>query len=76
MDELPLTLMGVRVLIDDGKYVRRSWKQRLFSWPWRPWRAEQWIDPYIKPDQVIVMAGPPKTFVMSTATYNRAKAAE
>lgn len=21
---------------------RRTWQERLFSWPWRPWQAMQW----------------------------------
>lgn len=28
--------------------VRRTWRERLFSRPWRPWRATRvvWHDPY------------------------------
>ena len=25
--------------VSDVSRVRRTWKQRLFTWPWRPWRA-------------------------------------
>jgi hypothetical protein len=23
------------------KFVRRSWRERLLSWPWRPWRKTE-----------------------------------
>lgn len=23
--------------------VRRSWLERLFSWPWRPWKKVRWV---------------------------------
>jgi len=26
-----------------GRWERRSWLERLFSWPWRPWRARRWV---------------------------------
>ncbi len=27
--------------------VRRSWRERLWSWPWRPWRATKTIVPQV-----------------------------
>jgi hypothetical protein len=31
---------GMRIFINDsmtGEHIKRSWWERLFSWPWRPW---------------------------------------
>jgi hypothetical protein len=25
----------------ENKIIRRSWKERLLSWPWKPWKAEK-----------------------------------
>jgi hypothetical protein len=37
-------MLGLKVIVSvyavkDGEPIihRRSWRQRLFSWPWRPW---------------------------------------
>lgn len=27
--------------------VRRTWRQRLFSWPWRPWKPTYTITPRV-----------------------------
>lgn len=39
-----VTFMGIPVYVCDylpvaTTKVRRTWKERLFSWPWRPWVA-------------------------------------
>lgn len=26
-----------------GRYIKRRWKTRLFSWPWQPWRTHRLI---------------------------------
>ena len=47
-------LNGMRIiesvyLEQDGEpyQVRRSWRARLLSWPWRPWRAAYTVVPKI-----------------------------
>lgn len=41
----PLHHQGMRVVSSpyavewDSYPVRRTWRERLFSWPWRPWAA-------------------------------------
>jgi len=51
-------LDGIQVYEDSNltklvaKHIRRSWIERLFSWPWQPWVAQQTIfvnqpDPYL-----------------------------
>ena len=43
-------LGGVKVVTDPmvpaefHGYVRRPWRVRLFSWPWRPWQKQRWVD--------------------------------
>lgn len=46
----------------------RTWRERLFSWPWRPWqRTELALEPPIcKPGEYLVVGrtiyvGPPRT---------------
>ncbi len=46
MNDLPLASNGMRTLtspylMEDGDpvQVRRSWRERLLSRPWRPWQA-------------------------------------
>lgn len=35
---------GLRVVVHpDGHWRKRTWRDRLFSWPWRPWRKEDWV---------------------------------
>lgn len=29
-----------------GRWVRRTWKERLLTLPWRPWTAEKWVQPF------------------------------
>lgn len=44
-DRCALHFHGTPVVLSDSltdtKWVRRSWWERLFSWPWRPWVAEK-----------------------------------
>jgi hypothetical protein len=39
------------------KTVSRSWRERLFTWPWRPWvkTKEEVSQPPIGPDQCFKM---------------------
>lgn len=35
---------GMKLIeIDPAVQVRRTWKERLLSWPWRPWVKLKWI---------------------------------
>lgn len=36
---------GLKVFINDhknGAYVGRTWKERILSWPWKPWIKARW----------------------------------
>lgn len=35
MTQLPAELVSIMT-------VPRSWRERLFSWPWRPWQGRKW----------------------------------
>lgn len=35
--------------------VRRSWRDRLLSWPWRPWIATRTHIPQVPSTEVLVM---------------------
>ncbi len=55
-----LDIQGVRVIenanlvIQNGhKYVRRSWKERLLSWPWKPWDDFKRV-PNMEPDPKLI----------------------
>lgn len=38
------TYAGMQVYVHpDFAVVKRSWKERLFSWPWRPWVSTKQI---------------------------------
>jgi len=34
--------------------VKRTWRERLFSWPWRPWQTTKMITKQIPSDEVYV----------------------
>ena len=36
--------------------VKRTWIERLFSLPWRPWKATKMITIQVPSDEVIIMA--------------------
>ena len=57
MYEAPLTFNGKLVFLREG-VIRRSWRERLLSWPWRPWQAT-------KPDD------DPNIYETATAYYMR-----
>ena len=65
------TIMGRRVIVSPHltKRVPRSWRERLFSWPWQPWRATK----AVPSDEVLLMDG---MLVMHPATYVMLKAGE
>jgi hypothetical protein len=49
--------------------VKRSWKERLFSWPWRPWKKTKLVDEY-HPDPNFYILGS-FTFTCHPALYNQ-----
>ena len=34
---------SVYCTVPEDRIVGRSWKERLFSWPWKPWSAKKTI---------------------------------
>jgi len=59
----PATLCGMRVYADpallvvkDAKVVHRTWRERLLSWPWKPW-ASQRLEAVLGPDPRLYRAG-------------------
>lgn len=46
------------MVIQNGyKYIPRSWKERLFSWPWTPWEDMKRV-PNMEPDpDMLTMPG-------------------
>jgi hypothetical protein len=74
MNGLPhaLTLAGLRIIESSAMVVhlppvrvRRTWPERLLSWPWRPWRAHRW-HPQTKPSPEVIAT--PDGLVMHPAT--------
>lgn len=55
-----LDLFGVKVYANDQLTISvthsrdRTWRERLFSWPWRPWVREAWWTEQ-EPDPAIYM---------------------
>ena len=49
MAVIPTGLMGqiggIQIFVNSSKtgaYVKRTWRERLFSWPWQPWISQKW----------------------------------
>lgn len=36
--------LDIIYLVPDGNYVKRSWRDRLFSLPWKPWVKKSWVE--------------------------------
>lgn len=47
------TFAGMRVIVQGPSTVRRSWRERLLSWPWRPWITEKVVKSPIGPRDCI-----------------------
>jgi hypothetical protein len=51
---------GIRVFIENNKFgiwIKRTWKERLFSLPWKPWvrqKFSQDAGSYVLPDGKII----------------------
>lgn len=43
-------------LLTEPEIVDRTWRERLFSWPWRPWRKQKVIQ--VPRGDVLVMTVP------------------
>jgi hypothetical protein len=70
----PLSLFGLNViqseyLVEDGDpvTVRRSWRERLLTRPWRPWEATRTYRPKIPFRGALQLDA--RTVVMHPATY-------
>jgi len=44
--------------------VKRTWKERLLSWPWKPWEALKIIE-NIVPLKGVLLAGTDKIYMRS-----------
>lgn len=44
------------ITVSEDCIMRRSWRERLFSWPWKPWVAEKTIVMQV-PDKHVYIAG-------------------
>lgn len=58
----PLTFNGITILpnanmTEHGEpiNIRRTWKQRLFSWPWKPWCNIMTVTPYTPSKKVYML---------------------
>ena len=65
IESVYLTEMGEPVI------VRRSWRERLFSRPWRPWKATKTITPQVPMKGGYCLAD--GTLVMHPETLRRVK---
>lgn len=48
--------------------IDRTWRERLFSWPWRPWVTQR-MSIYFVPDEEVMMLD--NKLIMHPATYAR-----
>lgn len=83
--EIPETLGDLKVcanpsmlVVKDAKVVRRTWSERLASWPWKPWVSQR-LDITMGPDPSLyrigsMVVGHPAT--IAAATQQLARAAE
>ncbi len=53
---LGIPIIENEILVVDGEPYqrRRSWRERLFTRPWRPWRATKWVVPKIPDPNIYV----------------------
>lgn len=61
------------LMVEDGKpyEVKRTWKERLFSSPWRPFKATKTVVPKVPKKDAVLM--PDGSLVMHPATFERLK---
>ena len=64
-----LTYNGMQVVIvPDEHLVDRTWRERLFSWPWRPWVRTKYVENIMVPVGDALSIG--GTLHMRRATWN------
>lgn len=69
------TLHGLDIIVHPGVNVRktrhRTWRERLLTWPWKPWESCQdytVAEDLLRDGQVLKLDG---RLMMNRATYNR-----
>lgn len=82
MNDLPLTLLGKRVVLNDtactksvDEIVPRPWRERLCSWPWRPWRPTKTVTKLVPSDSIYMLGFMGNTIMMHSQTWKRLKEA-
>jgi hypothetical protein len=65
--DTPYTFAGMPVVVHEAKIVTRTWKERLFSRPWRPFRNFKIVPPAIPDGQVFRVVD---TWHMTVVTWN------
>lgn len=51
-------LNGMPVVLHDSVVeVKRSWRERLLSWPWRPWRKTKFVRNALFADGSVYVSG-------------------
>jgi len=60
MESPNLMLHGMRIIENpnllvpgEPKIIVRTWKERIFSLPWRPWRASKTIIPMVPSKEIL-----------------------
>jgi hypothetical protein len=57
------SMWGMRTVVSDmvprtktiELELRRTWRERLFSWPWRPWAATRLVTKVVPNDEVFLV---------------------
>jgi hypothetical protein len=52
--------------------IERSWKERLFSWPWQPFKKTKYVTKWVASDEIICFNG---TYYAHPDTIEKIKAA-
>ena len=52
-----IDVIGMRVMVDDAlteyEWVKRPWRERLLTKPWRPWRSSKRVHKDVPPKYLI-----------------------
>ena len=67
----PVILSQWLVKAGEPQEVRRSWRERLFSRPWRPFKATYTVVPQVPSDQILHTA---QGFIMHPEMWRRLNA--
>jgi hypothetical protein len=68
----PPTFGGLRVIVDRRRWQRRTWRERFFTRPWRPWQGMKQVGPLLGPNQAYRIGN---TLVMGEAAYDQLRKA-